>query len=320
MWDALIINPMVNVLLWIYSVLGHNFGLSIIAFTILIRLITHPLTAQQLKGTQAMQEMQNSKKWKEIQAKYKNDKEKLQAEQMKLYQEMGINPFASCLPTLIQFPIMIGLYQAIMRALSVTPIQLLDFSRHIYPFIDASSLIPLNNRFLWMNLSVAEKDFGLSIAGIGIPILAILVVVSSYMQTKMMTPPSANPNDASAQMSQTMNITMPLFMGYIAYIYSSGLALYFFVGNVIMIGQYAALGKLNWRNLLPGKKIAAPELGARKADSRLEARQETSSVESLPENTNTETAKNDGMHARPKKTLPKKSGSKKQGTKKAPSK
>jgi YidC/Oxa1 family membrane protein insertase len=245
---------MVNLLLLIYGFLGHNFGLAIIIFTILIRLITHPLTASQLKSTQAMQDFQKSKKWQDTQKKYKDDKEKLQQEQLALYKEMGINPFASCLPTIIQFPIMIGLYQAIMRALSVTPAQLLDLSSHIYPFINASTLIPLNNRFLWMNLAQPDR---LLIFGVGIPVLAIFVVITTYLQTKLMQQPSTTPGDSSAQMAQTMNLTMPLFMGYIAYIYSSGLALYFVVGNIIYIIQYAALGKINWRNLLPQKKSSS---------------------------------------------------------------
>lgn len=253
MWDALILNPMLNVLLLIYSYLGRNFGVAIILFTILIRLLIYPLTAKQMKSAQAMQELQKSKKWQEIQKKYKDDREKLAQEQMKLYKEMGVNPFGSCLPTLIQFPIIIGLYQAIMRALAVTPIQLLDLSRHVYPFVNVSSLIPLNNRFLWMDLSLPEKDFGLAIAGIGIPILAILVVITTYLQSKLMTPP-ANPGDQGAQMSQAMNLYMPIFMGYLAYTFSSGLALYFVASNVVGIAQYAALGKLNWRNLLPAKK------------------------------------------------------------------
>ncbi len=253
MWDTLILNPMLNVLLLIYSFLGRNFGVAIILFTILIRLLIYPLTAKQMKSAQAMQELQKSKKWQEIQKKYKDDREKLAQEQMKLYKEMGVNPFGSCLPTLIQFPIIIGLYQAIMRALAVTPIQLLDLSRHVYPFVNVSSLIPLNNRFLWMDLSLPEKDFGLAIAGFGIPILAILVVITTYLQSKLMTPP-ANPGDQSAQMGQAMNLYMPIFMGYLAYTFSSGLALYFVASNVVGIVQYAAMGKLNWRNLLPAKK------------------------------------------------------------------
>jgi YidC/Oxa1 family membrane protein insertase len=250
MWDTLILNPMINTLLWIYSVLFENFGLAIIAFTILVRLITFPLTAQQMRSTQKMQDLQKSKKWQDMQKKYKDEKEKLAQEQMKLYKEAGVSPFGSCLPTLIQFPIIIGLYQAIIRALAVTPIQLLDLSGHIYPFVNASALIPLNQNFLWMNLSLPEKDYGLTIAGFGIPILAIIVVVTSYLQTKLMTPTTATP-DQGAQMSRAMNLYMPLFMGYLAYTFSSGLALYFVTSNLAGILQYGLMGKLDWKSLLP---------------------------------------------------------------------
>jgi YidC/Oxa1 family membrane protein insertase len=252
MWDMLIINPMVNTLLWIYSVLWQNFGLAIIVFTLLVRLITYPLTAQQMKSSQAMQDMQKSKKWQEIQKKYKDNREKLAQEQMSLYKEMGINPFGSCLPTLIQFPIIIGLYQAIIRALAVTPVQLLDLSTHIYPFINASDLIPLNNRFLWMDLSQPERLF---VFGFGIPVLAILVVITTYMQSKLMTPPS-QPGDQGAQMAKAMNLYMPFLMGWLAYSFSSGLALYFVASNVFTVLQYAIMGKLDWSNLLPGRKTS----------------------------------------------------------------
>jgi YidC/Oxa1 family membrane protein insertase len=253
MWNTLILDPMINTLLVIYSVLGQNFGLAIIVFTILVRLITYPLTAQQMKSTQKMQELQKSKDWQDIQKKYKDDREKLSQEQMKLYKEMGVNPFGSCLPTLIQFPVIIGLYQAIIRVLAVTPIQLVDLSRHIYPFINASALVPINNNFLWMDLSLPEKDFGLAIAGIGVPILAILVVITTFLQSKLMTPPTGA-GEQGAQMTQAMNLYMPLFMGYLAYTFSSGLALYFVASNLVGILQYAVMGKLDWRNLLPVKR------------------------------------------------------------------
>jgi YidC/Oxa1 family membrane protein insertase len=256
MWNTLILDPMINTLLVIYSVLGQNFGLAIIVFTILVRLITYPLTAQQMKSTHKMQELQKSKEWQEMQKKYKDDREKIASEQMKLYKEMGVNPFGSCLPTLVQFPIIIGLYQAIIRVLAVTPIQLVDLSHHVYPFLNASALIPINNRFLWMDLSLPEKDFGLTIGGFGIPILAILVVISTYLQSKLMTPPSTG-GEQGAQMTKAMNLYMPLFMGYLAYTFSSGLALYFVASNLVGVLQYAIMGKLDWRNLIPGMK--APE-------------------------------------------------------------
>jgi YidC/Oxa1 family membrane protein insertase len=254
MWDTLIIEPMLNTLLGIYSVVG-NFGVAIIFFTILIRLITHPLTVQQLKGTQKMQELQNSEEWKAIQKKYKDDKEKLAQEQMRIYKEMGFNPFAPCLPTLIQFPIIIGLYQAVTRALAVSPIQLLNLSGHIYPFIKASSLIPLNSHFLWMDMSQPER---LLIFGVGIPTLTILVVITTYLQSKLMAPATANPADQGAQMSKMMNLYMPLLMGYIAYTLPSGLAIYFVASNLFGILQYAALGKLNWKNILPANLLPKP--------------------------------------------------------------
>ena len=252
MWNTLILDPMINILFWIYSIIG-NFGVAIIIFTVLIKLITHPLMAQQIKGTQAMQEMQKSKQFQEIQKKYKNDREKLSQEQMKLYKELGINPFSSCLPTLIQFPIIIGLYQAIIRALAVTPIQLLDLSTHIYSFMNAAALVPIQKNFLWMDLSQPER---LPIFGVGIPVLAIFVVITTYLQSKLLTPPS-QPGDQGAQMTAAMNLYMPFFMGYLAWSFASGLAIYFVMTNIITILQYAALGKVNWKNLIPsfGKSL-----------------------------------------------------------------
>lgn len=249
MWDSLILNPMMNSLLWIYSVLG-SFGVAIVIFTILVRLITYPLTIQQMKGAQKMQEFQQSKQWLDLQKKYKDDKQKLQMEQAKLFQEMKINPFASCLPTLIQFPIIIGLYQAITRALAVTPLQMVEFSNHLYPILNIVDLIPVDNRFLWMDLSQPER---LNLFGIGIPILAIVVVVTTYLQSKLMTPPS-QPGAQGAQMTQMMNLYMPLLMGYLALTFASGLSIYFVTSNLMSIAQYAAMGKVNWRNLLPKPK------------------------------------------------------------------
>ena len=249
MWDA-VITVFINVLLYIYDFVGNNFGLAIIFFTLLIRLVTYPLNAKQMKSTQAMQDLQQSEEWQKIQKKYKNDKEKLAQEQMRIYQEMGVSPFGSCLPTLIQFPIIIALYQSITRSLAVTPLQLLNLSKHI---TNGAALIPLNRDFLWMDLSQPER---LLIFGYGIPLLAVIVAVTSYLQTKLMTPANPNANDQSAQMSKMMNLYMPLFMGWLAFSFPSGLAIYFITSNLASIIQYGAMGKLDWKNLLPKKNVA----------------------------------------------------------------
>ena len=262
MWDTLIITPFINILLLIYNLVGQNFGFAIILFTLLIRLLTHPLTVQQLKGTKAMQDLQSDKRFIDMQEKYKNDKEKLAQEQMKLYKELGVNPMASCLPTLIQFPIIIGLYQAVIRALASTPIELMSFMGHINKaWLDVSTLIPLNSRFLWMDLGTPER-LNLPFLSFGIPILAVLVVITTYLQSKLMqSPTTGQAGDQAAMMSNMMNLYMPFLMGYLAYTLASGLALYFVTSNLVGILQYAVLGRLNWKNLLPKslRKDSEPE-------------------------------------------------------------
>ncbi len=253
MWETIIVNPFTNVLLMIYKLIGGNFGVAIILFTILIRLITHPLMASQIKGSAKMQEMQNSKEWLEIQKKYKDDKEKLAQEQMKYYREIGYNPLSSCLPTVIQIPLIFGLYQSIIRALAPSPEQLLTLTRTVYPFFHVGDLVPLNSKFLWMNLGQPEKIY---VFGLGIPLLAIIVAITTYVQSKVTMPVSANPNDQSAMMGKMMALYMPLLLGYFALTFASGLSIYFITGNLIGIAQYALLGKVNWRALLPGQKPA----------------------------------------------------------------
>ncbi len=185
MWDTIVITPFINALLFIYKVVGSNFGIAIILFTILIRLVTHPLMVKQIKGAQGMQEMQQDPEWLKIQEKYKGDKEKLAQEQMAYYKEKGISPFASCLPTLIQFPIIIALYQSVIAALVSTPVETLNLARHVYPqFLDVANLLPLNSTFLWMDLGAPERlksllfavwDSGISDCGCHIYVCAIQI-------------------------------------------------------------------------------------------------------------------------------------------------
>jgi YidC/Oxa1 family membrane protein insertase len=252
MWEQFIIQPMTNLLLFIYDLLGHGphtFGLAIILFTIVVRLITWPLNASQVKGAQAMQELQNDKEWQDIQKKYAKDKEKIAQEQMRIYKERGINPFASCLPTLIQFPIIIGLYQSIIRALSVMPLDMLKLARTIYPFQNVEGIIPLNSKFLWMNLGSPES---VQFLGYAIPTLAVVVALTTYVQSKLTMPATSNPGDQGAQMSNMMSIYMPLMLGWFALNFASGIAIYFITSNALGIIQYAATGRANWSNLLPG--------------------------------------------------------------------
>ncbi len=266
MWQTIIVYPFTNALLMIYNLIGGNFGIAIILFTILIRLITHPLMASQIKGSTRMQEMNSSPEWQAIQKKYKDDKEKLAQEQMKYYKEIGYNPLSSCLPSIIQIPLIFGLYQSITVAMAASPMQLLTLRNTVYPFFESTfhihiaDLVPLNSRFLWMNLGQPERVY---MFGYAIPVLAIIVALTTYVQSKVTMPATSTPGDQGAMMGKMMVLYMPLLLGYFALTFASGLSVYFIASNLIGIAQYALLGKVNWRSLIPGQK-PAPALATRK--------------------------------------------------------
>jgi YidC/Oxa1 family membrane protein insertase len=239
-WNLLILNPMLNSLLFLYQLLFNNFTLTILVFTVLIRLLTYPLTYQQQKSTRKLSELQQSDAWKKMQEKFGKDKEKMAQEQMKLYQVAGVNPFGSCLPTLIQFPVLIGLYQAINLAMAASPVQLLDLSTHIYSFLpNAARLVPLQNSFLWLNLGLPDPFY----------ILPLIVVATTWLQSRVMTPPNAGGDPQAAQMSQSMAVTMPLMIGWMSLQFPSGLSIYWVVSNAVSVAQYAIASPVNWKSI-----------------------------------------------------------------------
>ena len=239
----------VNLLILIYQSVGHNFGIAIILLTVLIRVITWPLNAQQMKGAKAMQEFQNDKEWLAIQKKYEKNAEKKNQEMMRLYRERGINPFGSCLPTLIQFPILFALIPSITYAIGSTPLSILNLSKSLWSFQNVTSLVPLNGNFLGFDLGLPERTI---IFGFSIPVLAIIVGLTTYVQSKLTMPPSTNPNDQSAATGKMMSIYMPVMLYLFSVNYASGLSVYFVTSNILAIIQYGLQGRANWRSLLPG--------------------------------------------------------------------
>ena len=180
-WTVFILQPMLNALLGLYSVLWSQFWLAIVVFTVIIRALMTPLMLPQQKSAKKMQEVQPQ--LKELQKKYGKDRDKLAKAQMALYKEAGVNPMGGCLPMLVQFPIWIGLYQSIIQALGYQPLQLLGLSKNIYPFLSMLWVeVPLNRYFLGMDLALTPQQLGgLTYA------LPVLVALTSWIQSKMMT-------------------------------------------------------------------------------------------------------------------------------------
>lgn len=228
LWNLLIMEPMLNILVLLYSLLFNNFVLAIIGVTVLVRLITFPLTQRQIRSMKAMQALQPQ--IKKLQKKYAKDREKLSAETMKLYREHGVNPMMGCLPMLIQMPIWIGLYQSIYQALGRTPEQFIGLSQRLYhsvPFMYdiAARSIPLNSQFLWLDLGRPDPFY----------VLPVLVVAVFWLQQKVMAQPAVDPSQA--QMNRTMQNMMPIMFGFITLQVSSGLAVYWVASGVLQILQ-----------------------------------------------------------------------------------
>lgn len=227
-----LISPLVNALVFLYSIFGNSFPLALILLTVVLRLVTLPLTLPQQRSMRRMSALQPQ--LKELQKKYAGNKQKLGEEQMKLYKEYGVNPLGGCLPLILQLFIMIAFYNAITGALALNPLQLMGLSQRVGP--DIAPLLPIDSQF---------SLFGLLTWDLGQPdpyfILPILVVATTYLQQKLMSP--SNPDPTTAATTRQMNIMMPLMFGLFALQYASGLSIYFIVSNLIGIVQFGLIGR-----------------------------------------------------------------------------
>lgn len=237
MWDIYIINPMTNALLLLYDFLNNNFILAIAVFTIIIRLLTLPLNLRQQRSSMRMQEIQPQ--IKVIQQKYRDNPQKMQEE----FQKIGYNPtetLTGCLPLLIQMPVLFGLFQVLRLILASTPQSLFELTQRMYGWVNLTELLPINSRFLWMNLGQPDPTF----------ILPLLVFGTMFIQQKFLSPQTQQSNDkkgnqkgkgekedTAASMQRSMQYTMPIMFGVFSLQFQAGLSVYFVLSNLIGIGQ-----------------------------------------------------------------------------------
>jgi len=263
MWSSLI--ALVTKLLVILYGFTHNYGVAIILLTILIRIILYPLMQKQMVSMREMQKIQPL--MKEVQDKYKNDKERLNKELMALYKEHKVNPMSGCLPLLIQMPILILLFQAL----------------RVFEYLD-----PITNNiaggFLWIKsyyavmengeivtragLALSERLIPFGIFGLEhIGILPFLVAGSMYIQQKMTSPggPTGKDEGSAQQTQKMMTILMPLMIGFMSFTLPSGLTLYWFTSTLLGIGQQHLINKKTPtivempKEIVSGKKEKIPE-------------------------------------------------------------
>jgi YidC/Oxa1 family membrane protein insertase len=225
LFTLLLMNPLVNLLVLLTHVLGGSFGLAIIAFTILVRAVTFPLTLRQLHATRSMQSIQP--KIAEVNKKY-SDPKRRQEEVMKLYRESGANPLSCLGPMLLTFPIFIALYSAIRIALPNSPEALEKLSSHVYGWSYLQHALPLEEHFLGVDLRANGGD---SIVGY---IFVALVAATTFLQTK--TTVTTSTDERARQQQQMMNVMMPFMFAFFALSFPVGVSLYWVVNSVAQIG------------------------------------------------------------------------------------
>lgn len=247
LWTNGLVIPMTNLLMLLARASFGSFGIAIILFTLIMRIITWPLTQQQLKASRAMQSTQPQ--IQEIQKKYKDPKRRSE-ETMKVYKEAGFSPLGCIWPMLIQFPIMIALFQSIRFTLGDTPENLLSLSQRLYPWEYLRTAPPLENHFLWMDMGQPDKTL----------IMAVLVGASTWVQQRMTTPASSSADPQQQSMNQTMMYMMPLMFAFFTLQFPSGLALYWVATNVIGVAlQYFYMGRdFDWRRIVSLSSSPAP--------------------------------------------------------------
>ncbi len=207
-WDAWVVYYLSQFVLWIAKVCGGSYGWAIIIFTVIIRVILLPLNAVQINSTRKMQEIQPE--LKALQEKYSSKdletRNKLNEETQKLYKEAGVNPYAGCLPMVIQLPVMWALYQAIWRTPEMK-----------------------NGKFLWMDLGKPDPYYIL-------PILAtVFTFLSSYIATLSV------PKSSQTTMTKMMSYVMAIMIGIWAIVFQSAISLYWVISNLFQVGQTLVL-------------------------------------------------------------------------------
>ena len=225
------------------------YGVAIVIMTIIIRLALAPLQQFQLvtQRKTMVEQRKLAPQVAELRKKYKGDREKINTETMKMYQEHGVNPLGGlvgCLPLIVQLPILTALYYVFRN---------FALNHHVAaPFL----FIPNLNEYPNHHLLIA----GLPIPQLAYVVLPVLAAITTLVQSRMLQmPPLPNPTEQelqTQQMQKTMILLSPLMIGYFAITVPAGLGLYWFIGNCVSIIQQSFV--VGWGNILPRRGGPGP--------------------------------------------------------------
>jgi YidC/Oxa1 family membrane protein insertase len=250
--------PVVTVLVAIYQGLSSlnvpgALGLSILGLTLLIRFLVWPVMGAQIKATKKMADLKPH--MDELKVKHKDDKKALASAQMALYKEHGVNPAGGCLPALIQIPVFIALYQAIINIIPGAGGNIEHINKYLI-FKNLELTQAVNPDFFGLNLGIKPSDF--QTYGFALLLIPLITGALTFVQSKMMVPkpvkkyPSDSPvekkekesfEDSMGAVQSQMAFLMPVMIGYFAFTFPVGLAIYWNSYTILgIIQQYKHTG------------------------------------------------------------------------------
>ena len=235
LFNTILYQPLLNLLVFFYNVIpGSDMGVAIILLTVVIKLILYPLSAQSIKGQKALQQLQP--KIEEMKKKYKDDRERQAKELMQLYKNEHVNPLSSCLPLLIQLPILIAVYQVFITGLKNGSLDLL------YPFIKNPGQL---NAVAFGFLDLSHPNI----------VLVVLAGAAQFWQAKMLSVKKpavksvgAKDENLMAAMNKQMLYFMPLMTVVIGVSLPGGLVLYWFLITLLTALQQVIMFRKNKKN------------------------------------------------------------------------
>lgn len=237
MWQTFFVWPLARSLVWLNTYLvgfdvPYHWGFAIIIFTLIIKIVTFPLTLTQIRGMKAQREIQP--RVQELQKKFGDDREKLAAEQMKLYKEAGVNPLSGCLPLIVQMPILFGLYSALVALAG-------QIENAPFFWIPNLGFPYYNGGLSWIADDFNSGNYGRLATYFVLP---IILVASQYSVQKWMTPaPAAGGDSSQANMTRQIGMMMTFMFGFFTLQVPAGLSLYWVTSNLLQVVQQLIIGR-----------------------------------------------------------------------------
>jgi len=258
-WYTLLYQPLLNLLILFYKLMGQNLGIAIIAMTVFIRLLLLPLTLPSLKASRKIKEL--SPELDKLKKKHKNDKQALAKAQMNLYQKHGVNPAAGCLPQIVQIIILIALFRAFREVLVANGEVVDKLNKVLWEPLQLIKESEINTSFLYLDLTKPDlvnvgairvgpveikKLPGLFlILAAGVQFLSSKVMMATTSAAQMRAKETEGvEDDMATSMQKQMLYMMPIMTLFIGLSFPSGLVLYWFTFSLFLLVQQLIIRRL----------------------------------------------------------------------------